>query len=167
MRPCLSSKPYKVTSSAGPLSTRCSHRISTCFAHRGASPNPTVIPSGVRCFACETSPAVEGPAFPAHDRTHLPHSPERAFSARADAEDSRLRKDLLEVLATYRQNPSRSFAPESNPVAGIIYFRLTEIDAGHLARDTNSYSVRLPRNTLDALFLYHTGPTNASGELLR
>jgi len=77
----------------------------------------------------------------------------RTFSARAEAEDSRLKKDLLEVLATYRQNPSRNFVPESNPVAGIIYFRLTEIDAGHLTRDTNSYHVRLPR-MLSTIYFY-------------
>jgi len=86
----------------------------------------------------------------------------RTFSARAEAEDSRLRKDLLEVLATYRENPSRSLVPESNPVAGTIYFRLTEIDAGHLTRDTNSYHVRLPRYALDDLLLYHSRHANAS-----
>jgi len=76
-----SSKPFKVTASARRVSTRLNHRFSTAYAHRFQ----------------------QLAAFSARKRLHLPlgSSARLFFSARADAEDSQLRKDLLEVLAIY------------------------------------------------------------------
>jgi hypothetical protein len=106
---CLSSKPYKVTVRA---------QSSQPAAITGFPPdlhNPGTM--GRRQFARKK----------ARNRTRLPLGSSARFSARADAEDSKLKKELLEVLAicqTSRSdlpNPSRSAVPESGPVAGANY----------------------------------------------
>ena len=103
MRLRLSSKPYKGTSSARPLSTPVATLDFHQFLH---------ISSGLSALRSQPKPQANEPvrqnpawhskrkreiSFSAHDRTHLPPA-RRSFFAHAEVEDTRLRKDLWRFL---------------------------------------------------------------------
>ncbi len=101
VRPCLSSKPDKVTSCALPVSTHCTHRISTAYPHGNWGSAGTLARD---LSAQQNSSSVRS-------KCHI--------SARADTEDSRIMKDPYGGSCDLRLNPSRSSVPESNSVAGV------------------------------------------------
>ena len=107
----MSSKPCKTIVLVNALSTLCNHRISTCFAQRGA--------------AIQTGKTQAWRTLSGTRRTTLPLARPR-ISAQAEAEDNQLIKDRLEVLLFAK--PFRDLVPECGPLNGVKW-RLAELDA--------------------------------------
>jgi len=146
VRPNLSSKPSKVTRPAARLSTRCAHRISTCFAQPGELQR--------RLLAALRS-ALHSSRARSKTRFRAPNP--CPFSARAEAEDSGQIKDPLEVLATCAKTLRGALSPNVAPwperFSGINL--ISQLDAG---RATRVAEIRPASHTLLSTYcLYHEG----------
>ena len=93
VRFCLSSKLVQTTRLARPLSTRCDHRISTCF------PQPRSLTT---LFQRSSK----------HATKRISHTAPMPFSAQAEAEDDQFEKRSLGGSCQQRLNPSRNLVPE-------------------------------------------------------
>ena len=109
VRPCLSAKLVQTTRLRRSLSTRCWHRISTCFPQSGE----------LNHSLKRSSSRTRRNASPTYTTTPMPfrHKPRR--------KSINLKKDHLEVSAKNAFNPSRNLVPECSPVAGTDLQELT------------------------------------------
>jgi hypothetical protein len=96
VRLCLSSKLVQTTRPARPLSTRCDHRIFTCF------PQP-------RSFITLQLTLKRSSA---HATNRISHSAPMPFRHKPRRKTISLKKDHLEVSANNALNPSRNLVPE-------------------------------------------------------
>ena len=151
MRLRLSSKPLETTCSAAPLSTQCAHRISTVYAHGNDLawrwyPRPRSL-----CAQQNTS------SSPLQRRRML-------FPARAEAEDYRLRKDLLEVLAKNAQTLRGALSPNASSVAG-ANFRILSLLSDRCRTSDESCKKRPASHTLlsTCFFIPDLGPEKQGG----
>jgi hypothetical protein len=118
VRLCLSSKLVQTTRLARPLSTRCDHRISTCFPQHGScGTGSKPVLSGVKGTRSGRA-KLDGPKLKKLNRS-CRHATKRIsrtapipFRHKPRRKTISLIKDHLEVSANNAFNPSRNLVPE-------------------------------------------------------